>query len=544
MPHVPVEQGGEGLRVDDLAVAGRRSRSGSFIQPLTAITQNEPKKPVMTIGMPGEEVRPARQPVPAVDVDGDEDRLEEERDALQAERDAVDLAEGGAEVGPQEPELERQDRAGDDADGEEGERHLRPALRERLEVRLARAQVEPVDEQDHRREGDPEAHDRDVHRERERLHPARLEGVGRRLVAEDARDLLGSRRQHPEVEHSRSLRQPPRAGAAGQRRRRRIASATLPALSGGRCAARRRSFGPGPISSSSSAASGSRAARKRGASPSSSGGSRCTRSPARWQRNSPASTAGGVEALLLVAGAEAAGGRPGELERGAAERAAPAGAADEALVELARAARLVLAVARDRRRPASARRSRRAARRARARRRCAPRRRARRRRRGRGPGRGRRRRACRSRPRTRRSPRRAGCRRGGWRRRRAARRASAGRRRRGRRRVASGRRRRGAGRRARTPRRPPRRARARSGRGRGHARSGPRARPPAARAASIAMSSTPHGTGASIVCMGPASSPATRASEPVFTGTDTRWSHAGNARADARGRRGGYGHGR
>ena len=119
-------------------------------------------------------------------------------------------------------------------------------------MRLARAQVQPVDEQDHRGEGDPEADDRDVHGERERLHPARLEGVGRRLVAEDARDLLGSRRQHA---RGRAQAKP----TATQRRRRRIASATLPALSGGRWAARRRSFGPGPTSSSSSAASGSRA---------------------------------------------------------------------------------------------------------------------------------------------------------------------------------------------------------------------------------------------------------------------------------------------
>ena len=183
-----------------------------------------------------------------------------------------------------------------------------------------------------------------------------------------------------------------------------------------------------------------------------------------------------LEPRLLVAGAEAAGGRPRELQRGAAERAAPGGAADEPLVELARALGLRLRAARDRAGERAAAPSRRAARRGRARRRCAPRRRGPRRRPRRGPGRGRRRRACRWRPRTRRSRRTAGCPRGGWRRRRAAPRASAGRPRRGRRRAASGRRRPGAGRRGRPPRRPPPPARARPRRGRGDGRSGPRAR--------------------------------------------------------------------
>jgi hypothetical protein len=37
--------------------------------------------------------------------------------------------------------------------------------------------VHPLGEQDHRREGDAEAHERDVHGERQRLHLARLEQV-------------------------------------------------------------------------------------------------------------------------------------------------------------------------------------------------------------------------------------------------------------------------------------------------------------------------------------------------------------------------------
>ena len=77
--------------------------------------------------------------------------------------------------GHSSPNSKRQDRAGHDADREQHHRHLRPALGERLVGRVAGAQVEPLDEQEHRRERDPEAHDRDVHGQRQRLHLARLE---------------------------------------------------------------------------------------------------------------------------------------------------------------------------------------------------------------------------------------------------------------------------------------------------------------------------------------------------------------------------------
>ena len=137
----------------------RRSRkpAGWFIQALTAITISEPVKPVITIGMPLSEVRARRQPVPAVDVDPDEDRLEEEREALDREAEAEHAAERGGEVRPQQPHLEAEDRAGDHADGEQRDHHPRPAPRERAVQRVAGAQVQPLDEQHHRRERDPEA---------------------------------------------------------------------------------------------------------------------------------------------------------------------------------------------------------------------------------------------------------------------------------------------------------------------------------------------------------------------------------------------------
>ena len=82
----------------------------------------------------GPEVRPRLQPPPAVDVDGDEDRLGEEEQALERERDAERLAPLAHELRPQQPELERQHRAGHRADGERDRHVLRPALREQQRV--------------------------------------------------------------------------------------------------------------------------------------------------------------------------------------------------------------------------------------------------------------------------------------------------------------------------------------------------------------------------------------------------------------------------
>lgn len=115
--------------------------------------------------------------VPAVDVDGDEDGLDEEGEGLEREAEPEDLAEGGHEVRPEEAKLEAQDRAGDDADGEQGQHHLRPALGDRPVEGIAGPQPESLEQEDEGGEGDAEADDRDVDGERERLHLPRLEQV-------------------------------------------------------------------------------------------------------------------------------------------------------------------------------------------------------------------------------------------------------------------------------------------------------------------------------------------------------------------------------
>ena len=144
-----------------------------------------------------QEVQSRRQPVPAVDVDRDEDRLDEERDALEREPQAEHRSEPGHEARPQQPHLEAENRPGHHAHSEQREHRLRPALGELPIERVARAQVKPLDQEDKRRERDPEAHDRDVHRERERLHLTRLQEV---LLVHGS-DVRGEERQHARSDH-------------------------------------------------------------------------------------------------------------------------------------------------------------------------------------------------------------------------------------------------------------------------------------------------------------------------------------------------------
>jgi len=82
-----------------------------------------------------------------------------------------------AEGGPEEAQLEAQDRPGHDPGGEQGRHHLRPAPRQRPIELIARSQVEPLDKQHHRRKRDPEADKRDVHREGQRLHLPGLQQI-------------------------------------------------------------------------------------------------------------------------------------------------------------------------------------------------------------------------------------------------------------------------------------------------------------------------------------------------------------------------------
>ena len=177
VPEVAVaKQRLDGMHVDRLAVA--QPEAGRVIHP--AVDRDHRQR----AGEAGDrdrdaagEVGAGREAVPAVDVDADEDRLQEEGEALDREAKAEDVAEAGGEVGPEQAQLEAEDRPGHDPGGEQGHHHLRPAPRQRPIELVARAQVEPLDEQHHRREGDPEADERDVHREGQRLHLPGLQQI-------------------------------------------------------------------------------------------------------------------------------------------------------------------------------------------------------------------------------------------------------------------------------------------------------------------------------------------------------------------------------
>src|SRR6266566_4222845 len=99
-------------------------------------------------------MQPRPEPVPAVDVDRDEDRLDEEREALEREAEPEHVAEGRDESRPEQSELEGEDRAGHDADRKEREHDLRPAVRERAVNRIAVAQEVPLSVEDERLERD------------------------------------------------------------------------------------------------------------------------------------------------------------------------------------------------------------------------------------------------------------------------------------------------------------------------------------------------------------------------------------------------------
>ena len=186
--------------------------------------------------MPVSRCSARRQPVPAVHVDPDEDRLDEERDALDREAEPEDVTERGHEVRPQEAHLEAQDRARDDTDRKEREHHLGPASREHAIELVTRAQVEPLCEDHEGGECDPEADQRDVRRERERLHLSRLEQV----VLVRRAECRGRGARHvgdQRVHHSRRrldswvVTTAPAYVLRGRARRRRASAITYPASS-------------------------------------------------------------------------------------------------------------------------------------------------------------------------------------------------------------------------------------------------------------------------------------------------------------------------
>jgi hypothetical protein len=122
-------------------------------------------------------VRPRPEPVPSVGVDPDEDGLKEEGEPLKREAEPEHVAEVLHPDRPEQPKLEGEDGARDDADREKRQHDPRPAPGEGPVERIARAQVPVLGDEDEHGERDAEAHQRDVHGQRQRLHLPRLEEV-------------------------------------------------------------------------------------------------------------------------------------------------------------------------------------------------------------------------------------------------------------------------------------------------------------------------------------------------------------------------------
>src|SRR5271168_4615616 len=76
----------------------------------------------------GEKMKPSRYPVPTIEVDTKKDCLSKEGETFQRKRHSYDGTGILHKLWPQEAEFERQNSAGDSADGEEDGCPLRPAL--------------------------------------------------------------------------------------------------------------------------------------------------------------------------------------------------------------------------------------------------------------------------------------------------------------------------------------------------------------------------------------------------------------------------------
>ena len=175
-----VEEDLSGLDVDDLA-GGVEGEALRLVHPGVGGDHGEGAADAGDHHRhPGPAVGPAAEPLPAVDVDRDEDRLGEEEDPLDREGDAEGVAEAVHELRPEQAHLEGEHRAGDGADGEDDRHRLRPAPGQLHRVLVAVLQPHVVGDQHHRRQGDAQAGEDDVEAQRERHLLARGEQVRRR----------------------------------------------------------------------------------------------------------------------------------------------------------------------------------------------------------------------------------------------------------------------------------------------------------------------------------------------------------------------------
>ena len=157
----------------------------------------------IAIGIPHSQCSPWREAIPAVEVDADEDRLEEERRTLERERQPDDAAGKCHEPRPQQPKLEADDRA-----------RRRPAPRTGSRIPSTsdapgrarsdrRAQMHPLRNQHHQWQSHPEHREEQVKTQR-RSH---LRTTSRQMTDHTKRKRMknGHRRPVPVTGSKRSV---------------------------------------------------------------------------------------------------------------------------------------------------------------------------------------------------------------------------------------------------------------------------------------------------------------------------------------------------
>ena len=141
---------------------------GVFIHAFTERIENAPTRAMNGSGSPTRKWAPGAHPLPAVDVDRDEDRLEEERPALDAESDADHVAPLAHQARPQQAELQADHGARHRPDGELDGHHGGPSPGQLHRGRVATAQAEVVHHQGDERQRDAERDQDHVHHQGER----------------------------------------------------------------------------------------------------------------------------------------------------------------------------------------------------------------------------------------------------------------------------------------------------------------------------------------------------------------------------------------
>ncbi len=172
-----VQHGRDGIDVGDLAADDLES--GRRVHPRIGGHHEDSRgHPAQGHRHSGPDVRQRRDPVPAVEIDPEEDGLGEEGKALQRERHPDDPAGVLHELRPQQDQLEGQHRSRDGADREQDRGPFRPPLGQ-LEIDpVAGLLPTPLRDDHQHRHGDPDHGENDVEGERDGHLGAGGEEVG------------------------------------------------------------------------------------------------------------------------------------------------------------------------------------------------------------------------------------------------------------------------------------------------------------------------------------------------------------------------------